>query len=257
MDDLSEQPSFTGIRRLYGHDGLERLQASRVCVIGLGGVGSWTVEVLARSGVGAITLVDADAICTSNINRQIHASHSTTGQQKTSVLQQRVLDIAPDCRVEIVDRFLTPSNTVEIVGEGYDFIVDAIDSMYSKTELISYCRRRRQKIVVCGGAGGKVNPLAIRTGDLSRSIMDPLLRKVRKELRYRYGFSRNPKRSFGIPCIYSTEEVSLGEDCQITSGSKNCETGYGSACHVTAQFGLLAAGIVINRLTLKDQKSQQ
>ena len=171
---------FGGIGRLYTPEGLAKLRQSHVCVIGIGGVGSWAVEALARTGIGKITMIDMDDICVTNINRQIHAMTGTVAQLKTEAMKERVERINPECVVEIIDDFITPENIPEYLNLGYDYVLDAIDSVRTKAALIAYCKRNKIKLITTGGAGGQTDPSQIQIADLSKTIQDPLaLAKIR------------------------------------------------------------------------------
>ncbi len=240
---------FGGIARLYGQAGLARLQDAHVCVIGVGGVGSWAVEALARSAVGRLTLIDMDHVALSNINRQLPALDATLGQAKVTVLAERVAGINPGCRVVCVEDFITADNLDALLRDDMDWVLDCIDSYRVKAALIAHCRRRKLRILTMGGAGGQTDPGRIRIGDLSRTEQDPLLAKTRKLLRTDFGFSRNPKRRFDVPAVYSTEALRRPVDvsrCDATSGL-NC-AGFGAATHVTASFGLFGVGHLLGKL---------
>ncbi len=247
---------FGGIGRLYGTAALARFQTAHVCVIGVGGVGSWIVEALARSAIGQITMIDLDNLAESNINRQIHALTDTLGQAKVTALAQRIAQINPFCRVNQIEDFIDADNLDAMIGaHGYDFIVDAIDNVRAKTALIAYCRDHQRKLITLGGAGGQIDPTRIEVRDLCRTEQEPLLAKVRKRLRSEHGFPRGTKNKFGVDAVFSTEPLRLpegadacavGQDGAGISGL-NC-AGYGSAVVVTAAFGLVAAAQVLNRL---------
>lgn len=246
---------FGGIARLYGREGLNRFLKARIAVIGIGGVGSWVVEALARSAVGEISLFDLDHIAESNVNRQLHALEDTFGQAKVSAMAQRVLQINPDCRVTPVESFVEADNLGTVTDGGFDYVIDCIDNFRTKAALIAACRREKVRIITVGGAGGQIDPTQIRLADLSRSEQDPLLSKTRKLLRREYGFPANTKRRFEVPCVYSLEQQRYpspeGEVCMdrpgSLEGSLNC-AGYGSAMTVTASFGLVAVSHVLKRL---------
>lgn len=241
---------FGGIGRLYTPEGLEKLRQSHICVIGIGGVGSWAVEALARSGIGKITLIDMDDICVTNINRQIHALSGQIGNLKTEAMQERVKLINPECEVEIIDDFLTKDNLAEYLNRGYDYVIDAIDSVQTKAALIAYCKRNKIKLITTGGAGGQTDPSQIKIADLSKTIQDPLASKVRSILRKEYNFSANPKRKFGVDCVFSTQPLifpKMGEGCEV-SATMNCANGFGATTVVTATFGFFAVSRVIDKL---------
>lgn len=252
---------FAGIRRVYGTQAAARLARLHICVVGIGGVGSWTAEALARTGVGRITLIDNDDVAESNINRQIHALGDTVGRQKVAVMKERMLAINPTVRVDAIDDFLTMATMETYLHGGYHCVVDAIDSIKFKTALIQCCRRQRVPVVVTGGAGGKRDPSRIRVADLSRTCNDALAARVRKQLRQDYGFPRNPKRSFGVPCVYSTEapvyprpdgSVSCAKP-GIHGVSLDCSFGYGAVSTVTASFGFFAAATAMERALRRDE----
>lgn len=241
---------FGGIGRLYTPEGLAKLRQSHVCVIGIGGVGSWAVEALARTGIGKITMIDMDDICVTNINRQIHAMTGTVAQLKTEAMKGRVEKINPECIVEIIDDFITPENIPEYLNRGYDYVLDAIDSVRTKAALIAYCKRNKIKLITTGGAGGQTDPSQIQIADLSKTIQDPLASRVRSLLRKEYNFSQNPKRKFGIDCVFSTQPLifpKMGEGCEV-SATMNCANGFGAVTMVTATFGFFAVSRLVDKL---------
>ena len=251
---------FGGIARLYGQSGLERFSQAQVAVIGIGGVGSWVVEALVRSGIGAITLYDLDHIAESNVNRQLHAVDGQFGMAKVTAMATRVHVINPLCRVEAVEAFIEAENVSLLSGAGLDFVIDCIDSFRIKAALIAACRRSKTPLITVGGAGGQTDPTRIRLTDLSRTEQDPLLSKTRKLLRREYGFSSNPKRRFDVPAVYSTEQqvypTAEGAVCMdkptALEGSLNCG-GFGSVMTVTATFGMAAVSHLLKRLAEKVQ----
>jgi len=267
VHDIDFERRFGGIARLYGAAGLARFQAAHVCVIGVGGVGSWVVEALARSALGHITMIDLDHLAESNVNRQIHALTDTIGMAKVTALAQRIAQINPYCAVEQIEDFLTADNLEQLIGNRcYDFIVDAIDNVRAKTALIAYCRTHKLRLVTIGGAGGQIDPTRIAVRDLCRTEQEPLLAKVRKRLRAEHGFPRGTKNKFGIDAVFSTEPLQfpqlqgngVDEPADSADSSKsitglNC-AGYGSAVVVTAAFGLVAAAHVL-RLLAQDEKT--
>ncbi|MDU4464789.1 tRNA cyclic N6-threonylcarbamoyladenosine(37) synthase TcdA [Haemophilus parahaemolyticus] len=241
---------FGGIGRLYTPEGLAKLRQSHVCVIGIGGVGSWAVEALARTGIGKITMIDMDDICVTNINRQIHAMTGTVAQLKTEAMKERVERINPECVVEIIDDFISPENIPEYLNQGYDYVLDAIDSVRTKAALIAYCKRNKIKLITTGGAGGQTDPSQIQIADLSKTIQDPLASRVRSLLRKEYNFSQNPKRKFGIDCVFSTQPLifpKMGEGCEV-SATMNCANGFGAVTMVTATFGFFAVSRLVDKL---------
>lgn len=243
---------FGGVARLYGDDGRERLRAAHVCVVGIGGVGSWSVEALARTGVGRLTLIDLDMVAESNTNRQIHALGDIYGQAKVDAMAERVRAINPACEVSCIEDFVTAENVTAMLGGGrFDVVIDAIDQARVKVAMIAYCRRNRQPIVVAGAAGGQVDPTQIRLADLSQTTQDPLLAKVRASLRKEHAFPRQGK--FGIPAVYSTEPLrypATPGSCDTGPGPAglNC-AGFGSSVCVTSVFGMAAASQAITLLT--------
>ena len=255
MSDYSER--FSSLQRLYGATAIPILQQMHICVVGLGGVGSWAAEALARNGIGAITLIDFDEVSLSNINRQLPAMTETVGEKKWAVMEQRIHSINPDCRITTVDDFVTDRNLREQLSpeHGFDYVIDAIDSIKYKAAIIHQCRRNKIPIITIGGAGGVLDPSQIQIADLSRTTNDPLAAKVRNQLRSRHGFTRNPKRTFRVECVSSTEQKrypkddgSVGyEKPGIHGVSLDCRFGYGSTCFVTASFGLQAAARAVNK----------
>jgi tRNA threonylcarbamoyladenosine dehydratase len=243
---------FAGIQRLYGGDALQRFQAAHVCVVGIGGVGSWAAEALARSAIGRITLIDLDMVAESNVNRQIHALGDAFGKAKTSAMAERILAINPACRVSEVEDFVTPDNLERTLGPGLDYVIDAIDQARTKAAMIAWCRRRALPLVTAGGAGGQTDPTRIEVADLARTIQDPLLARVRALLRKEYGFTREPKKQFGVPAVFSSEPLRYPEngaacDEAPAGGGLNC-SGYGSSVCVTASFGMIAASQALRHI---------
>ncbi len=247
---------FAGIARLYGVAALQRFAASHVSVIGVGGVGSWAAEALVRSGVGAVTIFDADEICLSNSNRQSHALAGNFGRAKVDVLAERLRAINPGARIEARNQFLTPT-TLELLREGYSVVLDCCDAFRVKVEMIAYCRRNKIPLVTVGSAGGRIDPTLVRIRDLSRTEHDALLSLVRKKLREEFKFPRGPKRYFGVPAVYSLENVryptSDGGVCankpaSLEQGRLDCGGGLGAAMHVTGAFAFAAVGEVLARL---------
>lgn len=254
MSDYQER--FAGIERLYGIPQAAILKQAHFCVIGIGGVGSWAAEALARSGVGNITLIDHDDIAASNINRQIHSTTETLEQSKVEVMARRIQSINPECNCRPIDDFISETNLEKYLNHGYDYVIDAIDSIKFKSAMIYYCRRNKIPIITTGGAGGLIDPTAITLADLSKTYNDPLAAKVRSSLRSRYGFSKNGKRNFGVPCVFSTEQQRYpkadGSVCHAKPGIKgvnlDCNMGFGSSSCVTASFGMIAAAKAIEKL---------
>ncbi|UXI66701.1 tRNA threonylcarbamoyladenosine dehydratase [Tahibacter amnicola] len=258
MSEEIQASRFGGVDRLYGRGSVERLAGAHVAVIGVGGVGSWAVEALARSGVGRLTLVDPDDVCVSNTNRQLHALDGEFGRAKVDVLAQRARAINPAIAVERIASFLTPSNLTDLLDRDYDVILDACDSFRVKVEMIAWCRRNKRSLVVVGSAGGRVDPTRIQVRDLSRTEHDALLSLIRKKLRQDFGFPRNRDRYFSIPAVFSLENVRYPQADGTVCGTRpsdadagfrlDCGSGLGAAMHVTAAFGMVAAGKVIERV---------
>jgi tRNA threonylcarbamoyladenosine dehydratase len=235
---------FGGMARLYGAQGAARIAAAHVCVVGVGGVGSWAAECLARSRVGALTLIDLDNVAESNVNRQVHALTSTLGMAKVTALSQRIAQINPDCRVTQIEEFITPEN-VDALMPHCDAVIDCADQVRGKVALAAWCATRKTALVICGAAGGKRNAGRIRLADLAATTHDPLLAKVRSQLRREHGFAA-PGQPIGVPVVYS-DEAMVTTDTGTDPQGLSC-AGYGSAMHVTATMGLIAAGYVINQL---------
>lgn len=253
-EDVDFARRFGGIGRLYGEPALERFRAAHVCVIGVGGVGSWVVEALARSAIGHLTLIDLDNVAESNINRQIQALSSTIGMPKIEALRQRIAEINPFCQVTLVEDFIDLENIETLVAnQGFDYVVDAIDSVKPKAALIAWCSANRMPLVVVGGAGGQIDPTKVEIRDLARTEQEPLLKKVRKLLRAQYGFSRGEKQKYHIDAVFSMEPLrypDTGDACEIDDNGitgLNC-AGFGSCMVVTATFGMVTAGQVLRRL---------
>ena len=255
-----QQQRFGGITRLYGQAALERFAQARVAVIGIGGVGSWAVEALARSGIGHLTLVDLDEICLSNVNRQLHAMDGQIGRQKTEAMAERVRAIHPECQIEVIAAFFNEKNAAAILDAGFDVLLDAIDSTRHKALLLAECRRRGIFPVTCGGAGGRRDATRIRVTDLAHSGKDPLLYQLRRSLRRDHGFPKlGPNEKplpLGIDAVFSDEPPVYAQCDGSVSGQRpegaalrlSCASGLGTATHVTASFGLIAAGRVLERL---------
>ncbi|MDM8349322.1 tRNA cyclic N6-threonylcarbamoyladenosine(37) synthase TcdA [Pseudomonas sp. sp1636] len=248
---------FAGIARLYGREGAERLAAAHVAVVGIGGVGSWAAEALARSGVGEISLFDLDDVCISNTNRQIQALDATVGQAKVAVMAARIRAINPACVVHAVADFVTRETMAEHITEQLDAVIDCIDSVNAKAALISWCKRRKIQVVTTGGAGGQIDPTQIQVGDLNKTWNDPLAAKVRSTLRRDYNFSRTAGRNYSVPCVFSSEQLRYpkpdGSVCQdkgfVGDGVKlDCAGGFGAAMMVTASFGMVAVAKTVEKL---------
>lgn len=246
---------FGGIARLFSADGAERLRRAHVCVVGIGGVGSWAVEALARSGIGRLTLVDLDDVCITNVNRQLHALTGEFGKPKVEVMARRVQAIHPDCQVNPLQSFFLASNASEILNAGFDYVLDAIDTPGLKALLIHLCREKQIPIITTGGAGGRRDPSAITVADLAFATHDRLLRAVRRQLRKIPGFPQGDQ-PFGVECVLSREPLVYsrrdGTVCAnregVTDFRLDCSTGFGTASFVTGTFGFIAASRVVQRI---------
>lgn len=250
LEAADDERRFGGLRRLYGEAGYRRLRGLRIVVIGLGGVGSWTVEALARSGVAELILIDLDHVAESNINRQAQALSSTLGQHKGEALRERIAQIHPGCAVEVIDAFVEPDNWPTLIeGRAIDAVVDACDAAAAKRVLAAWARQTRTPFVCVGAAGGKREPQRVRVADLAETTHDPLLASLRNRLRRDHLAPRQGR--IGIRCVYADEPVRRpaqeeGDACAV-DGSLNC-AGYGSSVMVTAAFGLAAAAAVVEQL---------
>ncbi|MDR5832045.1 tRNA threonylcarbamoyladenosine dehydratase [Caballeronia sp. LP006] len=266
-DEIADRDRrFGGIARLYGAPALAAFEGAHVAVIGIGGVGSWVAEALARSAIGKLTLIDLDNVAESNTNRQIHALDGNYGKAKVTAMAERIRLIDPACDVRQIEDFVEPGNFDAMLGGGFDFIVDAIDSVRTKTALIAWCVANKQPLITVGGAGGQLDPTRIRIDDLASTIQDPLLSKVRGQLRKLHGFPRGPKARFKVSAVYSDEPLIYPEAaaCDISEGAEHLETGagyagpvglncagFGSSVCVTASFGFAAAAFVLRALAKK------
>lgn len=238
---------FSGVRRLYGDAAAAAFGASRVTVIGIGGVGTWVVEALARTGIGHLTLIDLDMVAESNTNRQLHALGDAFGRPKVDVMAERVRAINPECEVVSIEEFVTAENITQLLPTSEHFIVDAIDQTRVKVAIAAHCKESATSLVMAGAAGGRCDPTRIRVDDLAFTQGDSLLSRVRQQLRQQHGFSRNLKQRFGIQAVFSNEPMRGAPPVCAESGGLSC-AGYGSAAAVTGAFGLAAAAAVINQL---------
>lgn len=251
---------FGGVGRVLGASALDTLRTSHVAVIGIGGVGSWTAEALARTGVGMMTLVDLDDVCVTNTNRQVLALTSTVGRPKVEVMRERMLAIAPEMKVEAIQDFYTPDTADALLARGYDVVIDAIDAYRDKLDLIRRAKQQRVPLVVVGGAGGRWDPSRIQRADLNRSQGDALLKRLRRDLRGQPNFPR--ERSWGIPTIFTDEPRSFpgadGEPCATPSQNArmDCREGLGALTWVTGSMGFWAASAAVE-LMLKRAKNSQ
>ncbi|GIU49863.1 tRNA cyclic N6-threonylcarbamoyladenosine(37) synthase TcdA [Shewanella sp. KT0246] len=256
---------FGGIGRLYGQNALQNFANAHVVVIGIGGVGTWVAESLARSGIGQITLIDLDDICVTNTNRQSHAIASTIGESKVEVMAKRIRDINPECVVNEIEDFVTADNLAEYLGTkndplSIDYVVDCIDAVKQKAALIAWCKRNKLKIVTVGGAGGQTDPTQIQLTDLAKTVQDPLLAKVRGILRREYNFTKNTQRRFAVDAVFSTQHLVYpqndGSVCSTKATAEgsmrmDCASGFGAVTMVTGTFGFIAASRVLARLAEK------
>ncbi|MEI8342309.1 MAG: tRNA threonylcarbamoyladenosine dehydratase [Verrucomicrobiota bacterium] len=249
---------FGGIDRLYGRGAAEKLHAAHVAVIGLGGVGSWTVEALARSGVGAFTLIDMDDVCITNTNRQLPALEEKIGHPKAAVIAERVQSINPECRVTTILEFLTQINCDQLLEPRYDFVIDCTDRMSIKALIIAQSLTRGMRVLTVGGSGGRRNATFVRAGDLAQTSGDLLLKLVRRKLRADYGWAKGNGNFYDVPAVFSAEPQvypwSNGQVCDAPEEGANlrmdCASGFGAACFVTGTFGFVAAGEVVKRLVV-------
>ncbi|ADP11559.1 ThiF family protein [Erwinia sp. Ejp617] len=255
---------FGGIARLYGQPAMQLFADAHICVVGIGGVGSWAAEALARSGIGAITLIDMDDICISNTNRQIHALKGHVGQAKTEVMAARIREINPECRVTCVDDFITADNTAELLDQGFSYVIDAIDSVRPKAALLAWCRRHKIPLVTTGGAGGQIDPTQIQVADLAKTIQDPLAAKLRERLKSDFNIVKNSKGKLGIDCVFSTEALMYpqpdGSVCASRSTAEgpkrmDCASGFGAVTMVTATFGFVAVSHALKKMMAKAARS--
>ena len=239
VDDSIESRRFGGVSRLYGPELRERFHQATVVVAGLGGVGSWAAEALARTGIGHLVLVDFDHIAESNTNRQLHALEGQYGKAKVQAMSERIKQINPDIALTVCDEFLEPGN-LDLLVPAEALVLDATDSVQTKIALVLWATQNNRSLVMCGAAGGKTDPTSVRCDDLSRTEQDALLAKVRQGLRQDHGFSRNLKKKMGVRAIYSHEPRA-----GASSGGLAC-SGYGSTVMVTAACGLAAAAEILN-----------
>lgn len=255
---------FGGIGRLYGTAALKRYANAHVAIVGIGGVGSWAAEALARSGVGEITMIDLDEICLTNINRQLHAMDGAIGQLKIEAMAERIRKINPNCKLHLHPAFFSKRNDDEFLSAGFNALIDAIDASLPKSHLLAECRKRAIPVVTCGGAGGRQDPTQIKVADLSRTEGCTLLKQVRIDLRNHYGFPnarpKQKKKKFYIEAIYSTEiphfptcdgDIST-EKPKDSNLRLTCESGFGTSTPITATFGLFAAARILKILETEE-----
>ncbi len=253
-DDFDSR--FGGIVRVYGISGMDKIRRARILVIGIGGVGSWVAEALARSAVGQMTLVDLDDVCVTNINRQIHAVNSTVGKFKVDVMKERVREINPYCEVDTKQCFFSPKNLGVIFDKQYDFVIDACDDFTNKCYLIDYCRKNKLPIIVMGGAGGKTDPTQIAVTDMSTSSNDRLLARLRKKLRQDFNFPKETEGDFGVWSVWSRERAvyPTSDGCTTfkppgMAKNMDCSEGFGSVSFVTGAFAFAACSLVLKEIT--------
>lgn len=252
---------FGGLGRLYGAAALPRLRAARVCVVGVGGVGSWVVEGLARSGVGAIAMIDLDDVCLTNVNRQLPAVDGNIGRPKVAALAERIRSINPHCRVTTESEYFTAKTAERLLAVRYDWVADCVDLMSNKALLIAACTQSGQRVLTVGAAGGRRDATRIRVGDLGDSHGDELLRQVRKKLRRDHGFAKGEGNHYGIPCVSTQEQpvfpwadgTCSSEPEAGTSLRLDCATGFGTAVFITGAFGFAAAGELVRRIAGDDR----
>lgn len=252
LQDDEYDRRFAGVAKIYGDDSFHHYENSHVMVIGIGGVGSWAVEALARTGIGELTLVDMDVVAASNINRQLPAMTATLGCEKIEIMAERCRSINPRIKINLIDDYLTPENVKEILSRNPDIILDCIDDVKAKFALMLHCRFNKIPLIVSGGAGGKLDPLKIRVADLSRTEQDPMLAKLRAQLRAK-GICKKPKEKFGITCVYSIDNPFSSADVCASAGLR-CG-GYGSAVVVTSSFAMVAVSEVLKKLDSKRLKA--
>lgn len=247
---------FGGIGRLYGMSALDKLASAHFVVVGLGGVGTWAAEALARSGIGELTLIELDGVCMTNTNRQSHALTSKIGQSKNAVISERLLDINPELKVHSVEDFLNRKNMSDLINDDHDVVIDAMDAAHIKAALVAYCSARKIRLIVSGSSGGKLDPKKIKVADLGHTESDPMLAKIRTQLYRHHKFSRNEKRKFRIDAVYSSEQMIYpkpdGSVCMDKQAMQDgvrldCAGGFGSSVMVTGTFGFVAANRAIER----------
>ena len=254
---VDSERRFSGLARLYGHEPARSIRSAHVAVIGIGGVGSWAAEALARSGIAELTLVDMDHVSESNINRQLHALTDTVGQSKIEAMAKRIGQINPACKLHLVDDFVTQDNWPGILGSEVDAVIDACDQVRAKTAIAAWARLNKKLMISVGAAGGKRAAHLVEIGDLSVCTHDPLLAQLRYRLRKEHGAPKEG-RSIGVSCVYSKEAV-RGPDASCAlegDGTLNCH-GYGSMVSVTATFGMCAAGWIIDKLSSNSVLTQK
>ena len=250
---------FGGIGRLFGNAAMARLRAAHVCVVGIGGVGSWVVEALARTGIGALTIVDADDVCVTNVNRQLPALTDTVGRPKVSVMAERVRQISPSCDITARPEFYTKANAADVLAPPFDFVVDCVDRMSIKAHLIHTSRGLGRRVLTCGSAGGRRDPSQVEASDLGMAGNDELLRQVRRQLRREHGWPEGRgglALPMGVPCVFTAEKplyprpdgTCTTEPEEGESLRMDCASGFGAATFITGVFGFVAASEVVRLL---------
>lgn len=249
LQDADQSRRFSGLNRLYGVSSADAIRSAHVAVVGVGGVGSWAAEALARSGIGRITLIDMDHIAESNINRQVHALTPTLGMSKVMAMQQRIALINPECKVTCVDDFVGPDNWPKILPLTVDAVIDACDQVSAKVAMAHWARSSEAVFISVGAAGGKRQAYRVDVADLGTVTHDPLLAQVRYQLRKHHGAPKDSKK-MGVQCVFSSEAIAPPDaSCELQSDNRlNCH-GYGSVVTVTATFGLCAAGAMMDRIS--------
>ncbi|MBU6223635.1 MAG: tRNA threonylcarbamoyladenosine dehydratase [Burkholderiales bacterium] len=251
MTQHQTERRFGGLDRLYGTSGAQAIRNAHAAVIGIGGVGSWAAEALARSGIGKLTLIDFDHIVESNINRQIHATELSLGMEKVLAMKERIALINPHCVVQCVDEFVTPENWPNILGSQVEAVIDACDQMHAKVAMAAWAMQTKNIFICVGAAGGKRFAHKVDIDDLSQTTHDPLLSQLRYRLRRNHNAPKD-KKKIGVDCVYSKESVAPAQSNFqnefVQDGTLNC-SGYGSVVSVTATFGQCAAGWVIDKIS--------
>jgi tRNA A37 threonylcarbamoyladenosine dehydratase len=251
---------FGGIQRLYGSSACHRLRQARILVVGLGGVGSWVAEALARTGIGHLTLVDTDEVCLTNTNRQLHALEGNYGQGKAAVMAQRLRLINPSANIEAIQSYVWAPALDALLRDGYDCVAEAIDTIRAKCQLLAYCAQHQVPVIGSGAAGGRRDPTQVRVGDIVEATEDGLLRAARKMLRRKHGFPRGGV-PMGIPCVYSLEKALYPQEDGLV-GHQHPDTElvrqkrWGTASFVTGTFGFTAAARIVD-LVLKNSHGSE
>lgn len=256
--------AFAGIDRLYGAGSVAALQSAVVYVVGIGGVGSWVVESLCRSGVGEIRMADLDDVCVSNINRQIHATEETVGQSKIEAMAARCRAISPTIRLRLDHSFVTEHTQAALISEGIDCLIDCGDNQMAKAALIAHAKRLKIPVLTVGAAGGRIDPSRIQVRDLAKTDGDALLAAVRQTLRNRFGFSRDPKSRFGVYAVYSDEQTryqqadgGIGQAKPRGGQRLDCAGRLGAVTHVTASFAFAASARALEMILTRKARTSK